>query len=149
MKKKVEKVLEIWHKHFENEEKQYSEFESSDIEYFVGCLLYNHFTFSQALETMKTMDLSYDFISSCDEEYDEIQAIIKSLKFNDEVEKLIFLQSFIQESRAKYSQDELYLLNRMAYHIEALSERYDTGEVGEKIEFIKPGSRVGINPLLR
>ena len=83
MNKKIEKILEIWHKHFIDEEKQYSEFESSDIEYFVGCMLYNHFNFSTALDTMKTIDLSYDFLSSCDEEYDEIESIIKSIEFDD------------------------------------------------------------------
>ncbi len=65
MEKKIEKVLKIWHEYFADEDKQYSEFESSDIEYFVGCMLYNHFAFSKALENLKTMDLSYDFLSAC------------------------------------------------------------------------------------
>lgn len=57
MQNRIQEALDIWHKHFEDEENQYTEFESSDIEYFVGCMLYNHFAFSKALENLKTMDL--------------------------------------------------------------------------------------------
>ena len=124
MKTKTDKILEIWHKHFEDEENQYSEFEPSDIEYFVGCMLYNHFAFSKRLDNLQTMDLSYDFLSSCGEEYDEIQAIIKEIKFESEEESLKFLQSFIQESRAKYSSSELYLLNRLHNHVQTLANIY-------------------------
>ena len=124
MKEKTEKILEIWHKHFLDEEKQYSEFEPSDIEYFVGCMLYNHFAFSKALANLQTMDLSYDFLSSCDDEYDEIQAIIKEIKFPTEKESLAFLQSFIAESRAKYTPSELYLLNRLHNHVTTLANIY-------------------------
>ena len=151
MKQKTKQILEIWHKHFEDEEKQYSEFESSDIEYFVACMLYNHFAFSKALATMKTMDLSYDFISSCDEEYDEIQAIVKSIEFADEIEKLVFLQNFIKESQEKYTRDECYLLDRIAYHIDSLSEQYNSGEIAKRVDFIKPDAPnpKSANPLLR
>ena len=141
MKSKIEKVLKIWHEHFADEENQYSEFESSDIEYFVGCMLYNHFAFSKALETMKTMDLSYDFLSACGAEYDEIVALIKSIEFDDEMQKLYFLQEFIQESKAKYSAPELYLLNRLEYHINALAERYAKGVDVQKVEFVNPLER--------
>ena len=58
MKKKVDEVLDIWHSHFSDKTRQYSGFEASDIEYFVACMLYNHFAFSKALDTMKTIDLS-------------------------------------------------------------------------------------------
>ena len=84
MNKKTDKILEIWHKHFLDEDKQYSEYESSDIEYFVGCLLYNHVAFQKAVVTMKTIDLSYDFLASCDEEYVEIMTIVKSIDLKDE-----------------------------------------------------------------
>jgi len=124
MKEKTEKILEIWHKHFSDEERQYSEFEPSDIEYFVGCMLYNHFAFSKALENLKTMDLSYDFLSECGEEYDEIQAIIASITFESEEESLAFLQEFIAESRAKYKPSELYLLNRLHNHVATLADIY-------------------------
>ena len=92
MNTKIDKILDIWHKHFEDEANQYSEFEHSDIEYFIGCMLYNHFKFKKALATMKTMDLSYDFLSACGNEYDEIKSIINSIEFEDEIDKLQFLQ---------------------------------------------------------
>ncbi len=148
MDNKIQKVLEIWHKHFKDEDKQYSEFESSDIEYFVSCLLYNHFVFQKALDTMQTIDLSYDFISACGDEYDEILLIIKSIEIEDEGQKIEFLQNFIKESQAKYSADELYLLNRMEYHINAIFERYESGEEAKKVEFIAPVKK-SANPLLR
>ena len=138
MKEKTEKILEIWHKHFSDEARQYSEFEPSDIEYFVGCLLYNHFAFSKALHTMKTMDLSYDFLSECGEEYDEVQAIIKTIESNDEIKSLEFLREFIKESKAKYTPSELYLLNRLEYHVEAMAERYYKDVEVEHIDFENP-----------
>jgi len=148
MNKKTEKILEIWHKHFLDEEKQYSEFESSDIEYFVACMLYNHFNFSTALDTMKTIDLSYDFLSSCDEEYDEIMAIIKGIEFDNERDSIEFLQNFIAESKKKYSGDELYLLNRLTYHMDGVYKRYISGEEAKKVDFVAP-AKADPNPLLR
>ena len=138
MKEKIEKVLKIWHKHFENEENQYSEYESSDIEYFVACLLYNHFEFSKALDTMKTIDLSYDFLSACGEEYDDIRAIIATIKFDTEEESLDFLQNFILESRQKYTPAELYLLNRINYHVNAMADRYTKNVDAKPIDFENP-----------
>jgi len=138
MKQKIEKILEIWHKHFLDEEKQYSEFESSDIEYFVGCMLYNHFGFSKALESMKTMDLSYDFLSSCDDEYDEIRTIMKSIIFENEEQSLAFYQEYIHESQMKYTKPERYLLDRLAYHIDALAGRYKQGDEIHPVDFQNP-----------
>ena len=138
MNEKIEKILTIWHEHFSNEENQYSEFESSDIEYFVGCMLYNHFAFSKALDTMKTIDLSYDFIGACSDEYDEITGMIESIDFDDELVKLDFLQSYIRAAKLKYSGDELYLLNRLGYHIEAMAERYAKGVNAAPIDFQNP-----------
>lgn len=148
MKNKTEKILATWHKHFEMEENQYSEYESSDIEYFVGCLLYNHFAFEKALDTMKTIDLSYDFLESCGDEYDEILAIVKSIEMEDEKQKIEFLQEFISEAKKKYSDDELYLLNRLEYHVSGVKERYESGEKAKKVEFEAPAQRPA-NPLLR
>ena len=149
MNEKIEKILNIWHKRFENEENQYSEFESSDIEYFVGCLLYNHFAFSKALDTMKTIDLSYDFVGSCGDEYDEVMSIVKSIEFSDEMQKLVFLQNFIKESQGKYSQDELYLLDRLAYHVEGVAQRSASDSEAQKVVFQKPEDKRAANPLLR
>ena len=136
----------MWHEHFANVEHQYSEFEKSDIEYFVGCLLYNHFKFSKALDTMKTMDLSYDFISECGNEYDEILEIIKGINFDDELESLEVLQNFISQSIEKYSADEAYLLNRMQNHVDAMAERYNTGKDSQGVVFETPKAK-SRNPL--
>jgi len=138
MDTKVEEILDIWHKHFENEENQYSEFEPSDIEYFVGCMLYNHFAFSKALDTLKSMDLSYDFLSACGDEYDAIQEMIASIKFADEKEALSFLQNYIKEAKAKYTKPELYLLDRMDYHVNAMAQRYEKDVDVQKIDFKNP-----------
>ena len=138
MNEKVENILQIWHKHFEDEENQYSEFEPSDIEYFVGCMLYNHFAFSKAHHNLKTMDLSYDFLSSCGEYYEEFEKEIASIKFESEEEALEFLQNYIQESKAKYTKPELYLLDRMEYHVNAMAERYEKNVDVKKIDFENP-----------
>lgn len=138
MDSKVEKVLKIWHEHFAQDENQYSEFEDSDIEYFVGCMLYNHFAFSKALDTMKTMDLSYDFLSACGNEYDEVKATIESIEFEDEMQKLAFLQEYIKEAKAKYSAPELYLLNRLEYHVSAMAQRYEKGIDAQRVDFQNP-----------
>ncbi|MEA1891940.1 MAG: hypothetical protein U9N33_04425 [Campylobacterota bacterium] len=148
MNKKIEKILEIWHKHFELEDRQYSEYESSDIEYFVGCLLYNHFAFEKALDTMKTMDLSYDFLEACGDEYDEVMSIIKEITFDTDAKRLLFLQNYIKESQNKYTDDELYLLNRLEYHIDSLAYRYENDIQDEKVSFKVPEAP-SRNPLLR
>lgn len=151
MDHKIEKILDMWHNYFEieNKEKQYTEFEPSDIEYFVGCMLYNHFAFSKALSTMKTIDLSYDFLSACSDEYDEVVEIIKSIEFENELDKLAYLQSYLSYARQKYTDDELYLLNRLQQHIDSLQQRYTDGitEI-PKVEFKAPIPK-NRNPLLR
>jgi len=139
MEKTIETVLDIWHKHYEDEENHYSEFEPSDIEYFVGCMLYNHFAFSKAHHNLKTMDLSYDFLSTCgDEEYARVQEMIASLTFEDELEKLDFLQKYIATSKAKYTKPELYLLDRLDYHVSAMAERYKKDVDVKHIDFQNP-----------
>lgn len=138
MDTKIEKVLDIWHKYFSDEDKQYSEYESSDIEYFVGCMLYNHFAFSKALDTMKTMDLSYDFLSACGDEYDEIKNIIENIELDDEAKKLEFLQNFIKEAKSKYTKSELYLLDRIDFHVSAMADRYNKSVDIQQIDFQNP-----------
>jgi hypothetical protein len=147
MNDKIVKILEIWHERFSNEENQYGEYEPSDIEYFVGCLLYNDFKFSKALDTMRTMDLSYDFLNACSDEYDEIIAIIKSIELEDEMKKVEFLQNFIRVSKAKYTKPELYLLNRLEYHINDLAQRYVSGIVPKKVDFEAKAKPCKVNPL--
>ena len=138
MDERIQKVLDIWHQHFSDEAQQYSEFESSDIEYFVGCMLYNHFAFSKAHHNLKTMDLSYDFLSACGDEYETIQDIINSINFESEEEALEFLQTFIEDSRSKYTKTELYLLDRLKYHVDAMAERYEKGVDVQRIDFTNP-----------
>ncbi len=138
MDKKIEAILDIWHKHFANEANQYSEYEPSDIEYFVGCMLYNHFAFSKAHHNLKTMDLSYDFLSACGDEYEMIKKMIAEIKFENETEALAFLQNYIQEAKAKYTKPELYLLDRLDYHVNAMAERYEKNVDVQKIDFENP-----------
>jgi len=146
---RVQTVLDMWHKHFKEEENQYIEFEPSDIEYFVGCLLYNHFQFQKALDTMKTIDLSYDFLQSCgDKEYEKAMQLIKSIEIEDEEEKMEFLQNYLQEVMQKYSDDELYLLKRLNYHVAGVVHRYRENIEVQKVEFHKPTTK-NKNPLLR
>jgi len=138
MSEKIEQILDIWHKHFTDEANQYSEYEPSDIEYFVGCMLYNHFAFSKAHHNLKTMDLSYDFLSSCGDEYESIQKMIADITFEDETDALAFLQDYIQKSQAKYTKPERYLLDRLAYHVNAMAERYEKNVDVQKIDFENP-----------
>ena len=139
MKSKIEKILENWHEHFKDENNQYSEFEPSDVEYFVGCMLYNHFAFSKAHHNLKTIDLSYDFLTSCgDELYKEQVASIAEISFETESEKLQFLQEYIEKARAKYTKPELYLLDRLAYHVDAMAQRYEKDVAVKQINFENP-----------
>jgi len=138
MDKKIEEILNIWHKHFADEANQYSEYEPSDIEYFVGCMLYNHFAFSKAHHNLKTIDLSYDFLSSCGDEYEMVQKIIDEMTFEDETKALAFLQNYIQEAKAKYTKSERYLLDRLDYHVNAMAERYEKNVDVQKIDFQNP-----------
>ena len=135
---KIAKVLDIWHKHFSDEANQYSEFEPSDIEYFVGCMLYNHFAFSKAHHNLTTMDLSYDFLSACGDEYEDIKEIIDTISFETEEEALSFLQEYIKEAKANYTKPELYLLDRLEYHVSAMAERYEKDVAVKHIDFQNP-----------
>jgi len=147
MNETIENVLKIWYKHFENEENQYTEFELSDIDYFTGCLLYNHFLFEHALDTMKTIDLSYDFLTSCgQQEYLDVKKLINDIDIIDEKEKIVFLQNFLKQSKQKYTNDELYLLDRLEYHVDSLAQRYEDDVKAKKVIFQKPVKNQ--NPLL-
>jgi hypothetical protein len=148
MDKKIQYILDTWHDRFSNEIYQYSEFEHSDIEYFVGCLLYNNFNFSKALDTMKTIDLSYDFLRNCADEYDEILKIINSIKFDNELKSLEFLLLYIDEAKSKYTDNELYLLNRFEYHVKGMKQRYYKDEEVQSINFVAPEKKAQ-NPLDR
>jgi hypothetical protein len=145
----IENILAIWHEHFKDANNQYSEFEDSDIEYFVGCMLYNHFSFEYALDTMKTIDLSYDFLTNCgDEEYKKVLGIIDSIKLEDEEQKIDYLQNYLEFAMKRYSGDELYLIGRLKYHVDSLQERFQTQQKAQKVVFEKPKPK-SANPLLR
>jgi len=146
MNKNIQKVLDIWHTTFKDEAKQYSEFESSDVEYFVACMLYNYFNFEHALNTMKTIDLSYDFLLCVEENYDEVKALIESIKLENEQDKLSFLIEFLDDAKKKYTQDELYLINRLVYHVDGIKQRYNGVIQADNIDFKVPVSK-SRNPL--
>jgi hypothetical protein len=85
------------------------------------------------------MDLSYDFLSAfSDEEFQEIEQIVQSILFEDELQKLEFLQNFIEESRKKYTKPELYLLERLSYHVNAMAQRYEKNAEVVRIDFQNP-----------
>ncbi|MBD3823427.1 MAG: hypothetical protein IE916_02820 [Epsilonproteobacteria bacterium] len=137
MHENIQKALSLWHRHFAKEENRYTEFEASDIEYFIGCMLYNHFNFTKALPNLKTMDLSYDFLTNCgDEEYTRVKELIDSIVFDDEGQALEFLQGFISHAKTLYSPSELYLINRLEKHIDSLAQRYELGlDAPSRVDF--------------
>ena len=63
---------------------------------------------------------------------------ITSAIINTEEESLEFLQKFILESRQKYTQAELYLLNRINYHVNAMADRYAKDVDAKPIDFENP-----------
>ena len=146
MHKDIENILNTWHKHYEDKELQYSEFEDSDIEYFVGCMLYNTFSFSKALDTLKTIDPSYDFLTTCGEYYEPFLETMKNLEFENEMQKVKFLQDYIKEAKSKYNEDELYLLNRLQTHVDSLAYRYEHNLEPQKVVFKMPSSSANRNP---
>jgi len=146
MNAKIDEILKLWHEFFKDEDNHYSEYEPSDIEYFVASMLYNHFNFEYALDTMKTIDLSYDFLNAVESNYDEVSHKINSINFESEKEKIDFLIDFLHESQKKYTQDELYLLNRMVYHVDGILQRYLQKHKPESVDFEVPKAK-SRNPL--
>lgn len=83
--------------------------------------------------------ISYDFLTHCgDGEYDEVKRRIDSLVFEDELDALAFLQNYIDEARAKYTKSELYLLDRLKYHVDAMAVRYEKNVDAQRIDFTNP-----------
>lgn len=136
---KIEKACAMLHACFEDEANDYSEREDSDVEYFVGVIMYNLFGFSKALSTMKTMDVGSDFAKAAGKTYIEVCELIDSIKSDDELELLALLQNHIKRSLEKYGSDPMscYLLKRLENHISNLAAIY-AGEVKvEEIDFRK------------
>ena len=137
--KKIEEACALWHSWFEDEANDYSEREDPDVEYFVGVLMYNHFAFTKAISTMKTMDIGLDFIQAADRSYAEVNSLIGSIKSDDELELLALLQNHIKHSLEKYSSDPMscYLLNRLRNHIDTLAGIYAGNIALENVDFEK------------
>lgn len=134
---KIEEACAVWHAWFENEANEYAGYEDSDVEYFVGVLMYNHFAFSKALSTMKTMDIGLDFIQAADSSYAEVNSLIGSIGSEDEPELLALLQNHIKRSLEKYSSNPMscYLLNRLRNHIDTLAGIYAGDKKADNVDF--------------
>jgi len=134
---KIEKACAIWHAWFKEDANEYAGYEDSDVEYFVGVVMYNQFAFSKALSTMKTMDIGLDFIQAADSSYAEVNSLIGSIRSEDELELLALLQNHIRRSLEKYSSDptSCYLLNRLRNHIDTLAGIYAGIEKVDNIDF--------------
>ena len=123
----IEEACEIWHAWFDdNDEHDYSEKEPSDIEYFIGCMLYNQFAFEKAISTMQTMDIGLDFLDATGNSYSDVKALLTQIETKDDMEKLALLQDHIAKSVKRYENDRmaLYLINRLAGHINTLEAIY-------------------------
>jgi len=134
--KLIEKACDIWHEWFKDEEHDYSERDDSDVEYFIGVMLYNQFAFEKALSTMKTMDIAVDFLQACEGSYDEVRDLLSRLKVKDDAEALALLQQHIRNAIDKYRVGgDLYLLNRLAGHINTLDGIYKNEIKADEVDF--------------
>jgi hypothetical protein len=124
--KLIEKACSVWHTWFDDDAHDYSEKEPSDIEYFIGCMLYNQFAFEKAISTMKTMDIGMDFLVACEESYFDVHSLLGQIDVSVDLEALDLFQGHINKAIALYSGDRmaLYLINRMAGHINTLEKIY-------------------------
>jgi len=135
MKTVLHETQKIWHTHFADEQHHYSEFEDSDIEYFLAVLLYNQFQFSKAVKTMQTIEIAKDFLDEAGEYFQEVQSLLQQITFNTEEDAAQFLLDFIIKSQESYDKNERYLLDRMYKHIYELNERYTKDITPEIIDF--------------
>lgn len=123
---KIEAACEMLHMHFEDEANDYSEREASDVEYFVGVIMYNLFGFSKALPTMQTMDVGADFANAGGTTYLRACELIDTIKSDDELELLALLRWHVDRSLEQYADDPMacYLLNRLKNHVANLEGIY-------------------------
>ncbi len=125
--KLIEEACDVWHKWFDdNDEHDYSEKEPSDIEYFIGCMLYNQFAFEKAISTMQTMDVGLDFLEASGSSYKEVSDLLKQIEVSDDLEAVDLLQEHIAKATKRYESDRmaLYLVNRLEGHINTLEKIY-------------------------
>lgn len=145
--KLIEEACAFWHAWFDdNEEHDYSEKEPSDIEYFIGCMLYNQFAFEKAINTMKEMDIGQDFLDAADASYGEVKALLTKIEVKDDLEAIALLQQHIKKATALYEGDRmaLYLVNRLAGHINTLENIY-RGKVDRRdVDFEKLAQKTNI-----
>ena len=135
--KLIENACTLFHEWFKDESHDYSEREDSDVEYFVGCMLYNRFAFSKAISTMQTMDVGIDFIMAAEEQYELAAKELELIETDDELVKLALLQEHIQASLDKYSSDRMacYLLLRLKNHIDSLAAIYNSEIDANDVDF--------------
>lgn len=143
----IEDACQIWHAWFDDsEEHDYSEKEPSDIEYFIGCMLYNQFAFEKAISTMKTMDIGLDFLDATGSSYGEVKALLTQIETEDDLQKIELLQEHIHKAIKRYEGDRmaLYLINRLAGHINTLEAIY-RGKVDRRdVDFEKLANKTEI-----
>lgn len=147
MKSYTNQALDIWHKYFSDETHHYSEFENSDIDYFIAVLLYNQFAFAKALKTMKTMEIANDFLEEAGETLNEVEGILKNITFKSDEEAVEFLLDFIRTSKNSYTPSECYLLNRIEKHVQLMKERYENDEEVTSVDFSEALNK--LHPALR
>ncbi len=125
--KRIADACDIWHAWFDdNDEHDYSEKEPSDIEYFIGCMLYNQFAFEKAISTMQTMDIGLDFLDATGKSYADVSALLKAIEVADDFEAIDLLQHHIANAKQRYEGDRmaLYLIDRLWAHIDTLEKIY-------------------------
>ncbi len=138
--KLIEEACAIWHAWFdESDEHDYSEKEPSDIEYFIGCMLYNQFAFEKAISTMKEMDIGLDFLDATGASYGDVKALLTQIEVKDDFEAIDLLQSHIRRAIKRYEGDRmaLYLINRLAGHINTLEQIYKGKVDRREVDFEK------------
>ncbi len=145
--KLIEEACAIWHAWFDDsDEHDYSEKEPSDIEYFIGCMLYNQFAFEKAISTMKEMDIGLDFLDATGASYGDVKALLTQIEVKDDFEAIDLLQSHIRRAIKRYEGDRmaLYLINRLAGHINTLEQIYK-GKVDRRdVDFEKLANKTNI-----
>lgn len=143
----IEEACAIWHAWFDdNDAHDYSEKEPSDIEYFIGCMLYNQFAFEKAISTMQTMDIGMDFLDATGASYTEVKGLLTQIKVENDLEAVDLLQQHIAKAMALYDGDRmaLYLINRLAGHINTLEKIY-RGKVDRRdVDFEKMANKSNI-----
>ncbi len=131
------KASALLHEWFNDEDHYYSEYEPSDIEYFIAVMLYNQFQFKLAVKTMLVMDIGSDFIEACEEKIYETRELLSSIKFDTDEEAVEMLLEYIHAAQAHYPKSECYLLDRIENHILLLKDRYKTQSMPEEVVFEK------------